>query len=73
MPIDPVFLEVSWRVPNLFLWPVGFIIVGWAFFAGYLAFTGSQSAGQPEIHFPERSAEPEPAEGGEATEESEES
>jgi hypothetical protein len=58
MPIDPVFLEVSWRVPNLFLWPVGLIILAWAFGAGFLAFTGGQASGQPDIAFPQRPVEP---------------
>lgn len=55
MPIDAIVLDIwesSWRVPNLVMFPIGFIIVGWAFASGFLAFSGSQSSGQPEIHFP---------------------
>ena len=55
MPIDAIVLEIwetSWKVPNVILFPIGFIIVGWALGAGFLAFTGSQASGQPEIHFP---------------------
>lgn len=61
--MDPVFLEVVWRVPNLPVFLVGFAIVGWAFAAAVLAFTGSQASGHPEIHFPQRPSvlpEPEP-------------
>ncbi len=57
MPIDAIVLDIwetSWKIPNLFLFPIGFIIVGWALGAGFLAFTGSQASGQPEIHFPHK-------------------
>ncbi len=52
MPIDPIFLEVTVRVPNFVMFPIGLLIVAWAAGAGFLAFTGSQASGQPEIHFP---------------------
>ncbi|MCA9856280.1 MAG: hypothetical protein KC458_03265 [Dehalococcoidia bacterium] len=55
MPIDAIVLDIwetTWRVPNLVLFPIGFVILAWATAAGFLAFTGSQASGQPEIHFP---------------------
>ncbi|MGE3962012.1 MAG: hypothetical protein AB7F65_10055 [Dehalococcoidia bacterium] len=56
MPIDAIVLDIwetTWRVPNLVLFPIGFLIVGWGLASGFLAFTGSQASGQPEIHFPQ--------------------
>jgi|GEM_PF-5306201 len=56
MPIDAIVLEVAWRVPNLVMFPIGLAILAWAFASGFLAFTGSQGSGQPEIHFPQEPA-----------------
>lgn len=56
MPIDAIVLEVTWRVPNLVMFPIGFAILAWAFASGFLAFTGSQGSGQPEIDFPREPA-----------------
>jgi hypothetical protein len=41
-------LEVSWRVPLIFPFALGALILLWAFAAGALAFTGGISSGMHE-------------------------
>ena len=58
MPLETTLdiWETTWRVPNAPLFVVGLAILGWALASGFLAFTGSQRSGQPEIHFPRQDA-----------------
>lgn len=56
MPLLEIW-DATWRVPNAPMFLVGFVILGWAFLAGALAFTGSQKSGLPEIHPPHRPTE----------------
>jgi hypothetical protein len=49
--------DATWRVPNAPMFIIGLAILGWALGSGFLAFTGSQKSGQPEIHSPRRAPE----------------
>lgn len=49
--------DTTWRVPNAPMFIIGLAILGWALASGFLAFTGGQKSGQPDILPPRRSAE----------------
>lgn len=49
--------DTTWRVPNAPMFVVGLAILGWAFASGFLAFTGGEKSGQPEILPPHRPSE----------------
>lgn len=52
-----VLLEVSWRVPLVFPFIVGFVILAWALASGFLAFSGGQRSGLHDIIPPGRPSE----------------
>lgn len=49
--------ETSWRIPQAIPFAIGGLILAWGAFSAFLAFSGSQRSGQPEIHAPRKPAE----------------